>query len=316
MEFRLSRTRALFRGVLESKFFGPFFRRGILSFEFHREKRALFSDALRVGAKPFTPPSFMRALDSKARADTLFILGSGPSVNQLTEENLKEMHSQRSVGINNWPIHPFVPDFYAFESVSHVGDGRDLSRAFRLLNSRLRGRDTVPVLLLRLRSAGQVAQLEQLQPRLRKFLFYYGRISPATRLDKNLPDDIATVLALSKNSHPGVVVDSGASVVRMVSIGLLLGLRNFVLVGVDLVGNDYFWESSGFFLDEGMSLPANNQSGDVHETMRSDTRPFSASVMLQALSNQVSRHTGGQLYVSSPTSRLATFLPVFPWGCR
>ena len=45
-------------------------------------------------------------------ADTLFILGSAPDVNRLSEEQWEVISRYDSVGFNSWARHPFVPTFY------------------------------------------------------------------------------------------------------------------------------------------------------------------------------------------------------------
>jgi hypothetical protein len=62
-------------------------------------------------------PLELRSRIGKPHADTLFILGSGASVEDLGPEYFREINSQVSVGINAWPLHHFVPDLYAFEPV-------------------------------------------------------------------------------------------------------------------------------------------------------------------------------------------------------
>ncbi len=49
------------------------------------------------------------------KSDTIFILGSGSSVNDLTEENWTVINSHDSIGFNFWLIHEFVPTFYFIE---------------------------------------------------------------------------------------------------------------------------------------------------------------------------------------------------------
>ena len=54
----------------------------------------------------------------RKKTDTLFILGSGASINELTQEQWGFIKQHDSVGFNNWVVHKFVPDFYMFEAVA------------------------------------------------------------------------------------------------------------------------------------------------------------------------------------------------------
>ena len=52
---------------------------------------------------------------------TLFILGSGESVEEVTTEQWDFVRRSTSVGINSWGVHDFVPDAYSFEEVKDGG---------------------------------------------------------------------------------------------------------------------------------------------------------------------------------------------------
>src|SRR5262249_36622754 len=60
-------------------------------------------------------------LSQHRRSETLFILGSGPSINQISEERWRFIASHDSVGVNMWLYHRFVPTFYVVESACYNG---------------------------------------------------------------------------------------------------------------------------------------------------------------------------------------------------
>ena len=290
--------------------------------EAERESRFLRSQSDATGYKIFEPESFITGLTQKRGATTLFILGSGTSVNGLTHENFAHIATHRSVGINNWGVHAFIPDVYALESVPQVGDGKDLQRAIKLLH-----RDDIQlahpsVLALRPATAGAGNDLQLLPRPLRSRTFLYGRISPSTRRHHNLTRDAGALLKKLSARHPAVFLDSGASILRMVGLGLALGLSRIVFVGVDLNTTSYFWEdNTKYAFDAERPAPRNNQQAPVggasarqlHETMSIGTRPFSVTQMLSALAPALARSGRMQMFVSSASSELAEFLPVYEW---
>ena len=153
-------------------------------------------------------------------------------------------------------------------------------------------------------------------------IFYYGRMSPATRKGGNLENDIRRVLAPLMSQHPGVLLDSGASIIRMVGVALSLGLARVVFAGVDLNTKSYFWEDNPQYdLSKLPDIPSNNQRGHwseesssrLHETMNTTIRPFSVAEILGAFAPVLSQNFGLELFVSSPRSVLADFLPTFEW---
>ena len=298
-------------------------RQGITLREARAEAVFVQRQAANFGVRAYEPEAFSSRLEGKDAADTLFVLGSGSSIRNLTVENFDEIRSQRSVGINNWGIHPFVADFYALESVPWVGDGQDFSRALGLLsrNDILAARP--PVMVLRPSSGRNLPELKKLASAFLERIFFYGRIAPSTRRLDNLQEDIAGVLPDLVSQHDGVFLDSGASIIRMVGVALSLGLSRVVLTGVDLNNSDYFWENN---MDYDLSTipyaPENNQTGywstkspsTLHETMTSVNRPFPVADVIGALSKCLVADYGLRVYVSTPESALSELLPVFNWG--
>ena len=254
-------------------------------------------------------------LGSDSGADTLYILGSGASIGDLTSAHFDHIAKHSSVGINNWGVHPFVPDVYSFESVPWVGDGQDFPRAMGLLDrGDIRSRRP-EILVLRPKTPSEIDKISVLPHELRTSVSFYGRVTPATRERRNLAGDIAGYFAHIVPRYPSVVLDSGASVVRMTVLGILLGFRRIVLAGVDLNGSPYFWERNAEYLSElAGPPPVNNQVTSTHETASSSNRPFDVITMLRALGDFFQTEKGGRLLVTSPDSALAEFLPVETWG--
>lgn len=255
-----------------------------------------------------------RSLGPDSGAETFYIMGSGASIDSLTDEHFVQIASQTSVGINSWGVHQFVPDIYSFESVPWVGDGQDFARAMALLNRNdIRARKP-EVIILRPKTALEIENLNVLPDDLRDSVSFYGRVAPATRRSSNLLGDTARYFDHVFPRFPSVVLDSGASVVRMVVLGIILGFRRIVLAGVDLNGSPYFWENRPeYLLSLAAAPPVNNQLTRTHETLSSLNRPFDVKTMLRALDSFFQTERGGQLLVTSPDSALAEFLPLETW---
>lgn len=302
------------RKLVESNGGGPL-RQLIMSRDAKKERAFVGTQAGRAGVKSLSLDDASLFIGPSPGADTLFILGSGASIEELSPKNFAEIALQRSIGINNWAVHSFVPDSFSFESVPHVGDGRDLPRALQLLDRRDILEKQPFILVLRPATPEGLAHLSYTPRDLTSKIRLYGRVTPATRLERNLEGDIESFFRHVAPRQSGVIIDSGASVVRLVALGILLGFRRIVLAGVDLNGSPYFWEKNPAYL-EGFSgpLPANNQPHGLHETTTTGKRPFSVVTMLKALSDYFRSEHGGQLLVSSKNSMLSEFLPVANWN--
>lgn len=246
--------------------------------------------------------------------NTFFVLGSGASVEELTSRQFSEIASQRSAGINTWPVHPFVPDILSFESVPTVGDGQDFPRNLSFLHREDIVDKAPAILVLRPRTEEELQHLSVVPQELRQSTYLYGRVTPVTRREDFLAKDIDYFFSHLASTSPGLLLDSGASVVRMIVLGMLLGFRRIVLVGVDLNGSGYFWEKNPRHLANLSGIkPANNQHGTAHETTLTLNRPFSVVTMVVALDQYLRSNHGGQLEIASESSALSGLLAPVEW---
>lgn len=292
-------------------------RSSIMERESRKDDLFTSSQAQAAGVRLLSISDLQRRLGPKSQAETFYILGSGASIEDLTRVHFNHIGKQASVGINNWGVHPFVPDIYSLESVPWVGDGQDFSRAMRFLDREDIYSRQPEILILRPKSASEIEQISVLPGNLRASVNFYGRVTPATREDSNLVGDIAEFVTNISLRYPSVILDSGASVVRMVVLGMLLGFRRIVMAGVDLNGSPYFWETNPQYVSHLVSPPpVNNQVSSKHETTSSSNRPFDAITMLRALDDFFRSERGGQLLVTSPNSALAEYLQLETWGKR
>jgi hypothetical protein len=292
-----------------------FFRRLIFEYEAFVEKQFVKAQAIAHNVGDLDPKKLSQSLEIRSDADTFFILGSGSSVGALLPENFEEIRRQRSVGINTWGIHSFVPDIYALESVPAVGDGKDFLRSLNLLRRSDIVSRTPALLVLRPRTGDDHSELHDLPRELFERVFYYGRVSPTTRKIKNLRHDVPEHLNALGARYPGIFLDSGASVVRMMGLALAMGFRKIVLVGVDLNDSEYFWENNPDYNWEALPVrPVNNQKNSVHETTMSTNRAFSVIHMVGVIAKVSEAQNGTRVYVSSSKSELAKFLPQYCWA--
>ena len=251
---------------------------------------------------------------SKPIADTMFILGSGSSIERLTVQQFEHIRSGISVGVNAWVLHDFIPDIYAYEPVPD--DRTDHYHTLGLLNRREVVEEKPLILVLRPRTPVEDGQMAQIPKELISRTFLYGRVAPVTRNVDVLSSDLANlVTAFSKLRAEAVTLDSGASIVRMASIAVRLRIPRVVFVGVDLNTTEYFWHANPAHLERhGLSNFESGQTGLVHETLSSATRAFAVTDMLRAMGTVHSALNGGEFFVASASSRLASQMALYTWG--
>lgn len=247
--------------------------------------------------------------------DFFFVLGNGDSVNELRPEDFDFIQAHFSVGLNAWPLHSFIPSVYALEVF-----GSDLDREpdefdnlFRLALEKSKSAES-EILLLRppLESLGKVLELAG------EFrgvtLVPYGRVNVPKVGTGRIDAEVRFLLRYLRSSgaSQGVLLDDGASVVRMVSFALLNGFKRIVLVGVDLNAADYFWYNSGFIASHGdFRKSVRREAGEGMDTLSASNRPFPVDVFLSSLGRVAKADFGAEILVTSRSSRLAKSLGMF-----
>ncbi len=284
-----------------------------------RDQRATVRAAHSRGASPLDYAT--SELFAHHAAETLFILGSGQSVNELKESQLDQIRQSASIGINYWFLHSLIPSAYAFE-----GHPRQYGN---LTHEQLRARDRLAVRaaeqfadgsaprILHLRPVDdQPASLFPLPDEILERTFLYGRANLVSRSARSLGLDLRLLALLAGKAllPKATLPDNGASVVRLIFLGIAQGFRHIVLVGVDLDARPHFYfsgEYSSFHADlMALKSPA---SGQQHETREAIHRPFDTLSFLSALGDVLDGRKKPKLWVASESSELSSFLPIYPW---
>jgi hypothetical protein len=252
------------------------------------------------------------------RSAELFILGAGPSALELSQANRERMRAGTTIGLNSWVLHDFIPDAYSFEKVEddhYVSVAAGLSVA-------LARKEVIFAnpLVLHLRSPLGLPsrRLVSVPPELHHNTRYYGRVNVETREIRNLDADLIALLRSQRSGAiaPHVLIDSGMSVARMVSLGVLRGYRSIVLVGVDLNSSRYFFEEDPSYLTRHNLEDFNPWIFRTanHGTEETVNRNFAASTFIPALARASLAAGGPRVYVGSPSSKLAKDLEAFAWA--
>lgn len=255
----------------------------------------------------------------KPSGGVLFILGSGSSINDLSGSQFAHIREHQSIGINFWYFHDFVPDVLSLDG-GVVDEGQsDITRTLeamgRLLDRKVIVDSRPTVLYLRPLNRNQ----EYLLPtpaELEDIRWVSARANVISVDRQNLELDIKMILKkIAKRSIPAPVLpDNGSSVVRMIFLGLAQGYRDFVLTGVDLDNRPHFWASEPYktrYRDYVALFP--DYGGEPHGTTQAIDRPVGNLEFLVLLAKVMREESLGNLWLSSPASRLSPFIPQYQW---
>lgn len=307
--------KGMLRTVLELGIFGP------VRFWVWKRQAEKDSQGTRAiaSAGGFASLDYRQAVLASVFSErTLFVLGSGSSVNKLSSEQFQLIGRNASIGINAWAVHPFVPSAYSFET-GQDGDGPSEETSYV---SSLVQRPSVSMampkfLFLRPTPPATVENLVQPTPASNSGHIMYGRANLVTARTSNMECDIRRIVrAATRGKIPeNVLLDNGASVVRLMFLGALQGFTRIVLVGVDLDTRPYFWDSNDYPYKNGTPAPPlPRPKGRPHNSLETLDRPFPVDQMIVVLSKVLQAELGVDVRIGHASSALADSLPLYGWS--
>lgn len=200
---------------------------------------------------PFASQSFLKLFK---RSDTLFILGSSPSINNLSSNDFDLFKQYDSISINNFIVHDFLPTYFLYEASTdyHVDF---LSRVLPSKSS------DIP-LILNSRHAIPILDLCSNFTDVRENIFFLNSLVSQS-FSREL---FSEFLLLSLKVRPLAPIHARGSVSLAYSLATLLGYKNIVFVGFELDSNEYFFQNgTSFNCSASYSMPLDKLMRDEQE---------------------------------------------------
>ena len=180
-------------------------------------------------------------------SDTVFVLGSGWSINDIVEERWRIIARHDSIGFNFWPVHAFVPRIFVFESLLYEEE-EERQFMFRMLKKVIEQRAEDYANTVKIVTEVQPPGLRQLATELceefRKNL-YVGYTAPViARTELELTAGLDYLRKRGEFEVSNCVpwlFKYGGSVIAMLSLAVRMGYKRIVLCGIDLGMQDYFY---------------------------------------------------------------------------
>lgn len=194
----------------------------------------------------------------KKTSDKLFILGSGPSINDISEKDWELIGEHDSIGFNYWFAHDFVPTYYLFQ-VPYFEDMRE--SMLNLLNYKIKCYKDVPFII---RGSGVAkGSFDINDKRLNKIInnqvYYINEypLSSECTIEPNKLISYMDALGFMTFGEISKFIPKWRSTVGLlISFAYQLGYKNIVLCGIDMKGNDHFWDYDPYIkIKERYKLP-------------------------------------------------------------
>jgi hypothetical protein len=254
----------------------------------------------KLGIHPFVDLD----LNTVKRSDTLFILGSGSSINQISPERWKVISQHDSVGFNFWPIHSFVPSMYFVETIQ-TNPPHDMFEPFCSV-ARRRAKDyaSVPKVVTELRNAFPEARFAGWE----EFPgpWYALRTLPVAA---NTEAEFAYGLTylrrkglFKQDGRIQAVFKQASTLSCLIALAIRMQYRIVVLCGMDLKDSRYFYQDPQLY-PETASLEFSSRTGRHATNSVMPWRITIESVILE-MRRQLLDPAGIALYVENRSSAL------------
>ena len=251
----------------------------------------------------------------KVASDTLFALGSGPSINQMNDVHFSSIRSHDSLGFNLWLYHDFVPRFYLYQADQPLSKysqalksliqlrARSLASSEILLRNSMYWKDIAGTeeILASLFPGKQVWMLRDLmiysKPKVWRREMYWEEMFEFL---KNLGFyEWATIQR--------IVPSIGGSLGLIIGLAVQLGYRNLVLCGFDMRNREHFYDQPGYNLAASIEPPR----FDIQ--LRTTFLAKGSLERSVSLIRFVQRNTPMKIWIADPKSAFAAFLPLWKW---
>ncbi|RYE24708.1 MAG: hypothetical protein EOP51_06505 [Sphingobacteriales bacterium] len=220
-------------------------------------------------------------------SDTLFILGSGASVNDFTDRQWEEIGKHDSIGINYWVIHEFVPRYLMFELPFPPRD----KYFFDALEFRKEKYKNVPIIFKGLyRNRSTFGDFKSLVAKFPSSLLKNMYLGKEFAINAKTKDEFAQTLnRLNKigffraRKRMRTLAQHRGTISCAIIFGIKSGYKKIVLCGVELNNDKYFYsERSEYYKSLGIVTPETGQVGANHltNTALSSAIPISHSIFM------------------------------------
>lgn len=234
------------------------------------------------------------------KSNTLFVLGSGASINQITDKQWGEIRSHDSIGFNLWLIHDFVPTYYVFELTN---DKESKPIFYKILRYKATAYKNTPIIK---KSSAERLDIKQLHHLTISNLYLSN--------DIEIPGNKKLNLVLKKYNrliNLGYMLKKRASLSYMIFFGLKAGYKNIVLCGIDLNNTNYFYDEKKLLDKINISIKLKKHKGNVHRTMDRSRSELTIEKVVLTMKEILFDKNDINLFIGSKLSALYPDLPYY-----
>lgn len=255
----------------------------------------------------------IRSLDNdlklEKKSETIFILGSGPSINEIKKEQWATIESHDSLAFNHFMIHDFVPSFYVWQSDENIS-------GTELLNEKREAYRGVCFILRGSSKRGQIESLfirQKFAPRKK----YFANVIPVNSTSSiSIEKQIKFFYSLGFMDFGNIgrfIPQFTCTLGLIIPLLYCMGYKKIVLLGMDMANKEHFWDAPEFRARaKRLNLPLVRAGKATWVRKRhpflSRRSGFSVPEYVGALSNWMKISAGVDVYYGTPSSFLEPYL--------
>ncbi len=258
--------------------------------------------------------STIDSLDIKKykKSDTIFILGSGNSINSISADQWDFISKNDSLGLNFWIIHDFVPTFYCYEEPNNCGNRKDIF--YDILNYKKDFLCKSPIIIKDLLPSK--VSFERIPKDLKKNIYLSFDFDIPSKGSESVMMQYLLELKKSGRINPAkkirYIYSITASLSYAVFFSLIMGYKKIVFCGVDLSDSLYFYEEqSEYYKSKGIIVPKSMQNPGLHSTDSKSHRKIPISHVLKVIYDLVAKENEVEFYVAKNYGALSKYFKVF-----
>jgi hypothetical protein len=244
-------------------------------------------------------------LSNLRKSDTLFILGSAWSINNIPAERWQIIGRHDSIGINFWPAHPFVPRFFHFENMTYDEHPAMYCALLNLFKRRAEAYANTIKIVTEVVAIGQRQMVFELPDRMRRNLYLGFSIPVVARNEEELRTGVRYMRsqgAFGPRTRIQWLFKYGGSLTAMLALAVLMGYRRVILCGVDLNKQNYFYQDPELY-PEYANWEFVSRT-EVHRTARRLPWLMPSQSAVHIFKELVLQPANIELFVESPDSTL------------
>lgn len=233
-------------------------------------------------------------------SDTLFVLGSGSSINDYTSEQWDLIKKHDSIGFNFWLINDFIPTFYVYEENA---DSSKTDTFYKLLHEKVEQYKDVPLIAKDIEVKG--VSVNKLPKPLRKNLFLSTDIVMPGENIKKFRSHLRFYNSYTRKKNRfslRVLPKKRATLSYLLFLAQEMDYKNIVLCGVDLSDSRFFYYNNKYANRLKPEMDLNED--DIHPTNQKQESNISISDIIELIQEELFVEDHIKITVGSKKSAL------------